>query len=419
MQLNESLLENDQTQINLNQNVLKIGTLNCKNFKANYVYINELLEKNDILFLQETWLKTNKEAKLLINPDFKFVHKSSIKSGNTRGRPYGGTAWILKKKINDKVKVTYFDDCISSCKIGDELWLIGVYLKFNNGTVEAILEHEEQIGKLLDIIENIYQQNSTAKIAILGDFNSDLYRRTNFDDLMKHLIEFEQLTSIDTLYFQKTDHTFFNKNNKSKIDHILVNEKLTKNCKQANILNDIKHKPNTSDHLAIEFEIDFNLKLKSDCNNNYSKKKPKWNELDFRLEYEKRLCEKLNQLDTAKLARINKHNSKIILTELINELTSSMRCSINDIQQAEKNNQNNKHTKRKRWWDNEIQKMSDDVKNAYKQLDNIKPGDNINQLEAQLNELKKSYRRKQRQKKASISTKWTKQINTLYYTHKD
>ncbi|RMZ95611.1 hypothetical protein BpHYR1_053524 [Brachionus plicatilis] len=207
---------------------------------------------------------------------------------------------------------------------------------------------------------------------------------------MKHLIEFEQLTSIDTLYLQKTDHTFFNKNNKSNIDHILVNEKLTKNCKQANILNDIKHKTNTSDHLAIEFEIDFNLKLKSDCKNNNSKKKPKWNELDFRLEYEKRLCEKLNQLDTARLARINKHNSKIILTELINELTSSMICSINDIQQAEKNNKNNKHTKRKRWWNNEIQKMSDDVKNA-----------------------------KQRQKKASISTKWTKQINTLYYTHKD
>lgn len=90
-------------------------------------------------------------------------------------------------KLLKIIEINFYDDCISSCNINYELWLIGVYLKFNNGTVEAILEHEEQIGKLFDIFDKIYEQNSTAKIAILGDFNSDLYRRTNFDDILKHL----------------------------------------------------------------------------------------------------------------------------------------------------------------------------------------------------------------------------------------
>lgn len=87
--------------------------------------------------------------------------------------------------------------------------------------------------------------------------------------------------------------------------------------------------------MAIEFEIEFDLKSKSEYNNNSLLNKPKWKEADFRIEYEKRLSEKLTKLNQAKISRIDKQNSKIILTQLINDLTSSMKCSINEIQQAE------------------------------------------------------------------------------------
>ncbi|RNA19771.1 hypothetical protein BpHYR1_012146 [Brachionus plicatilis] len=107
------------------------------------------------LFLHQTWLKTNKVAKLMLRPDFKILHKSSMKAGHSRGRPFGGTAWLFNKKISERVQITFYDDCLSVCKIDDDICIVGVYMKYNNGKPEAMLEHEEQISKILDIVENI------------------------------------------------------------------------------------------------------------------------------------------------------------------------------------------------------------------------------------------------------------------------
>lgn len=55
--------------------------------------------------------------------------------------------------------------------------------------------HEEQIAKLRNIIDSIYEQNSIAKIATIGDFNSNLNGRTSFDNL-KQLTLFYVVTFI-------------------------------------------------------------------------------------------------------------------------------------------------------------------------------------------------------------------------------
>ena len=44
--------------IKMNNENINLTTLNCKNIRANYVYINELFKEYAIIFIQEHWLKS-------------------------------------------------------------------------------------------------------------------------------------------------------------------------------------------------------------------------------------------------------------------------------------------------------------------------------------------------------------------------
>ena len=45
----------------ISKDKIKITTLNCKNIKANYIYIENLIKTNNMVFVQEHWLH-NKET---------------------------------------------------------------------------------------------------------------------------------------------------------------------------------------------------------------------------------------------------------------------------------------------------------------------------------------------------------------------
>lgn len=45
----------------VNLNMLSICSYNCKNFKANYLMVNKLIETNQVVFICEHWLGQEEE----------------------------------------------------------------------------------------------------------------------------------------------------------------------------------------------------------------------------------------------------------------------------------------------------------------------------------------------------------------------
>ena len=72
----------------------------------------DLLNKNSILFLSETWMTENKYEDLLPEKTTFVVHAKK----KSKGRPFGGLQMIINKKL--KPKLISKDDnhiCVSAC----------------------------------------------------------------------------------------------------------------------------------------------------------------------------------------------------------------------------------------------------------------------------------------------------------------
>ena len=80
--------------------MLNVCSYNCNSLKNSVADIKELCDKNDVIFLQETWLcKFELSMVNRIHPDFLGMGVSAVNSSNAllRGRPYGGVAILWKK----------------------------------------------------------------------------------------------------------------------------------------------------------------------------------------------------------------------------------------------------------------------------------------------------------------------------------
>ena len=378
---------------------------------SNYEYVNKLLKQCQIMFLQETWLKTAKQAKIVLDNNFRFIHKSSIKPGCKKGRPHGGIGWLINKgKIGLNAKVKFISERLSTCSIGDTI-IIGVYMNYNDNSTIAIMEHERLITQVLNQIDLAIDEEKNKKVIVLGDFNSDLNRETEFDSILKAAIESYDLTCVDHLYTQSIDYTYRNKNKKSRIDHIFINKHADKTTIQANIQHGKNHFDNLSDHLAITIDtmIELNEHKKEKKN-----KKPKmeWLNQDFITLYRIKLEKTLGDINLIELKNASRHNAITIMSKIINELNSALRESA--IQVAYSVKPINKHIKSKVWWDGELSIIRHELRRLYVEWKRT----NAYEDEIRFFEEKKKFRKKIKQKKRKSEENIIKKVNRLYYANK-
>jgi endonuclease/exonuclease/phosphatase family metal-dependent hydrolase len=148
--------------------------------------------------------------------------------------------------------------------------LVGVYLPSNDGKMESRVAHELEINKLLSTAESLEQQGYT--ISMIGDFNSDNYRQNEFDKILTSRLEHTNYSYLDELYVQKADNTFFSRNSKSWIDHIIAKPEAT-TITSVNIL---VSEDNFGDHHAISIKLQ-NKEV------HLEEKKPKTNKINSKL----------------------------------------------------------------------------------------------------------------------------------------
>jgi len=198
---------------------LKLVSLNVAGFQKNMDYINQLMEKYDILFLQETWLLNDEEYDDHLKCYYPFNRHSydAIKLPGNPGHGSGGHCFMVKKGI--PAFCFHHGESISVLKIRGTA-IIGVYLP-HEGKDE--IKFRKAIAKLHELVKQFEESNM--EVIIVGDFNSDLRRKNsrNTKQLNTFMKKFD-LLPYESVYDQVVNYTFFRGDQRSLIDHVLANK---------------------------------------------------------------------------------------------------------------------------------------------------------------------------------------------------
>nr|XP_047135549.1 uncharacterized protein LOC124812693 [Hydra vulgaris] len=256
-----------EKELNVTNTNITLCAYNCQSFKSNSYYISKLLKSFDIIFISEHWL-LNIESFLLNNIAL-LTHKVFFHAAekNTHGRPYGGNAFMVRKKLSS-FYIIHEDENILAIKgtlNNRNLIFIGVYLSSCRNNNESYAKYSSQLQTITSIMNNYEDEG---ECIISGDFQSFPYKiydselrknktRNNFSKHLTNFIESNQLAFVDIINGAGPTYTYQHKtlSNSSYIDHIASykqTELCFTNCQvmQSSPLN-------LSDHLPVSTNINF------------------------------------------------------------------------------------------------------------------------------------------------------------------
>ncbi len=382
----------------ISQEPLKICSLNCHGLKGNVMYLDYLLSKYKVLFLNEHWILEKEKfifEKLCKNHNLFF--QSAQTHINSKGRPYGGLAWVISKDIKT-INIEFISANLSFLEVEVNNFpfiFIGVYAFYNNNTIENFFNQEI----LFENCKQLVLGHSTKNIFILGDFNCDPYRNNKFDKMFISFIDSNNLEILSILHTQLTPYSFNTGHNKSLIDHIAAAKSnlkcITPIC---NIIDDSLYSSycpdsiSLSDHCTIELNLYFDEVSESvKTQNNLLteiKQTPNWKN-------EKTANKFMNNLDTI-LANIyinqdsfyslNEHDKQNWIDRLYSDITTSLRTSVESVCLK------NKQEKNQNWWSDELLDIKNKIKLELKKRVNLPKEFSFTLLKEQ----KKSFRKVQR-----------------------
>lgn len=227
---------------------MNVVTWNTQSFKSNYAWLQSKLTNLDIILLQETWLYDFEQV--LIEKEFPnytcFSVSSMLKSRNgTRGRPYGGTAILIKN---------LYKGCVVSSDTSDPR-LLSVTIKTSNGNLKIvnvyfpcdIPKNDELITKYISLLQCKVEEHD-GPILLAGDFNCS-EGKYKFNELMQ-MCNDNDLICDDLKFMDKSTFTFCSKGSgaMSWIDHCFSTENLVQNVT-------LFDSASPSDHLPLLIKI--------------------------------------------------------------------------------------------------------------------------------------------------------------------
>lgn len=252
-----------------NRNIMSLEKLvftswNAHGINTAHAYLCELLDRSDLVVINEHWLPRHELYKLnFLHNDFQSTATSGQCVGYDTTHAWGGVAILWRKTIDFNVKVLNVDNnricviCIyqKHCK---DIYLIGVYLPHvackGDSFVDVLLVLEELIIK--------YQQ--CGHLLVMGDLNCHFGpevgirgsgKTSRQAKLLLSATQRNSLTVVDMgPICQGPNYTFFSENiGQSYIDHCIVSNELVENVLNCTVHSDTIE--NTSDHLALSVEL--------------------------------------------------------------------------------------------------------------------------------------------------------------------
>lgn len=397
-----------------------MATFNIKNIYSNWAYLDTLINRFQIIFLQELWISTDEDNiltdKYAQNNMILQMRAAEECTRRKSGRPFGGIGWLINKNI--ETSIVFKSDRISTLKISKsqvKLLIIGVYLP-TNGTDQ--LDH--LLNELAEI-ETIVETHSDHEIIIIGDFNCDIKRLNKHDKQLVATLNRLDMQCVDHTFEQEIDYTFQGRG-VSWIDHIITKKNCGLKINDVRILtendggNDRFEYLNKSDHTPVYIDFELALNNQSPRSTKNDKKigtaKPNWEDLSFKTDYNKKLNEIIITSNLIERTYNIKYETKEELDKIINELYDNINKSIEWAMKNKKSKtkQGEKYKKSNSWWDGELSRIR--KKMRYYIIKKNKK----NKTEKYKNKIKKwkyLFRKKQRQKIAELRDKTTKKLIKL------
>ena len=144
--------------------MITLASLNTNGAKGIALYIYNLINSNEIVFLCEHWINKfdkNTFDNLSLNKNINKIFFSPMNHVNNKGRPWGGQGWFISKKI-EILRHEVLEDGISLIEIeyeNEKLVIIGVYLACVSSNLEQKIKYDGQLlilkEKILQIIERV------------------------------------------------------------------------------------------------------------------------------------------------------------------------------------------------------------------------------------------------------------------------
>jgi exonuclease III len=337
--------------------LLSVVSYNLHGLNQGLPGINHLIDtmSPDVIMNQEHWLTSENLHKLSDISDNYFMIGSSamdncLASGPLFGRPFGGTAVLIKKEfINVTVNIATSE---RYCVVRIANWLlINVYLPCS-GTPNRIL----LLNDILCEIQGIILNNHDCDCLFAGDFNSDLSdpKSNAVNKAINAFIYDNRLNRCDILFPTGSNVTYINESLScsSTIDYIV-----TSNSNRTVAFNVLDIDINLSDHLPImvlcELDSFVNpVEIRSDVNVSFFR----WDHAPLNSYYEQTRVALQPVLEELNILTNNKSLSMVdttVIDKLYNCVVTSLQlCSNNCIPKCTKQFY-------KFWWSQELTELKD------------------------------------------------------------
>ena len=240
---------------------LKVLSLNCHGYNLGTpVNLSRVSDNYDIILLQETWLSDSTCSKLDFFSDNYLVYHSSamqykIVSGIMTGRPFGGTAVLVRRQVGALCYQVPTDNPIITCvcvpnQHGCNLIICSIYMPWSDRSLEHVTEYEACLGCMQGVVD----RHRGAQFLFGGDFNVPKHSSNVCSLHAKQFVECNDMLRLD-VRDGECDYTYHSDANShySLLDHFIVSPTLVDECKSVRVLND---GDNPSDHLANCCKVD-------------------------------------------------------------------------------------------------------------------------------------------------------------------
>ena len=245
--------------------------------------VNSIINKLNVTFLIEHWL-SNEQKRLLKErcPEYLVEIFSEYSDANRkRGRPYGGTAWIIHKSLRIDHAPEFRSRNISVLKVSNQdtkFLILGIWMPFDDGTLDTLaktqLIHSE--------IESILAANDDRICLLVGDWNADPKRGKRFDFKFTDFVNRNNLKICEYDFFnpRTTPIGMTNIQRIWIIFFVLKDSNMICNCQF--VIDDL----DLSDHVPIVATLNTKTPISSNTNdNNIVFHRFAWSNLDFRARY--------------------------------------------------------------------------------------------------------------------------------------
>ena len=157
---------------------LRFLSLNCHGLSVDIIcYLRSVAQNYDFILLQETWMSQFNSNRLNeISDDFVFFHSSAmedrLQSGILTGRPFGGTAVLVRSTFANRVSViTTLNPRVTAVRLSNpshsNMLICSVYMPWNDRSLRQLEEYEATIGCLQAIVNGYVG----CSVVLGGDWN--------------------------------------------------------------------------------------------------------------------------------------------------------------------------------------------------------------------------------------------------------